>query len=50
MSLVEDEGCVAEAALTQFVNCRLFRNGRFVEEDLWVSEGRIVDPQKWFFS
>ena len=45
----DDEGCVGDAALTQFVNCRLFKGGEFVREDLWVSEGRVIAPQQWFF-
>lgn len=35
--------------LIQFTNCRLLREHRLIEEDLWVRDGRIVDPEKIFF-
>lgn len=36
--------------LVQFTNCRLVRGGKIVtEDDLWVREGKIVDPEKIFF-
>ncbi|XP_044512985.1 N-acetylglucosamine-6-phosphate deacetylase [Gracilinanus agilis] len=38
-----------EAAVVQFTNCRILRDGKLLREDLWVREGRILDPQKLFF-
>uniref|UniRef100_G3TG18 N-acetylglucosamine-6-phosphate deacetylase n=1 Tax=Loxodonta africana TaxID=9785 RepID=G3TG18_LOXAF len=33
----------------QFTNCRLLRGGTLLREDLWVREGRVLDPEKLFF-
>lgn len=35
--------------LTQFTNCRLLRDHRLTPVDLWVRNGRIVNPEKVFF-
>lgn len=35
--------------LTQFKNCHLVRNHKIVSDDLWVRNGKIVDPEKVFF-
>lgn len=35
--------------LTQFTNCRLLRDHLLTTVDLWVRNGRIVDPEKVFF-
>lgn len=36
--------------LVQFTNCRLIRGGRlYVDVDLWVQQGIVVDPEKIFF-
>ncbi|XP_061906378.1 N-acetylglucosamine-6-phosphate deacetylase [Entelurus aequoreus] len=40
---------VSEAPITQFVNCRILRDHRLLREDLWVREGKILDPEKLFF-
>ncbi|XP_061837504.1 N-acetylglucosamine-6-phosphate deacetylase isoform X1 [Nerophis lumbriciformis] len=41
---------VSEAPITQFVNCRILRDHRLLSrEDLWVREGKILDPEKLFF-
>lgn len=34
--------------LIKFHNCRILRNGEIFEEQLWVRDGRIVDPEKIF--
>ena len=38
--------------ITKFTNCRLVRNGKLVQGDLWIntSTGRIVDAQKTFYA
>ncbi|XP_058129812.1 N-acetylglucosamine-6-phosphate deacetylase isoform X1 [Anopheles ziemanni] len=35
--------------LTQFRNCRILRNHQLVQDDLWVRDGKIIDPEKVFF-
>lgn len=40
---------VSDAPITQFINCRILREHRLQREDLWVREGRILDPEKLFF-
>ncbi|XP_035255084.1 N-acetylglucosamine-6-phosphate deacetylase isoform X1 [Anguilla anguilla] len=40
---------VSEAAITQFINCRILKDHRLQREDLWVREGKILDPEKLFF-
>lgn len=39
----------ADKKLTQFRNCRVLRNHRLVEDDVWVRGGKIIDPEKVFF-
>lgn len=39
-----------ELKLVQFTNCRLVRDGKIISgDDLWVRNGKIVDPEKIFF-
>uniref|UniRef100_A0A672GGB3 N-acetylglucosamine-6-phosphate deacetylase n=1 Tax=Salarias fasciatus TaxID=181472 RepID=A0A672GGB3_SALFA len=40
---------VSDAPITQFVNCRILREHKLQREDLWVREGKILDPEKLFF-
>lgn len=40
---------VSDAPITQFINCRILREHRLLREDLWVRDGRILDPEKLFF-
>lgn len=35
--------------LLQFFNCRILRNGAIIPEDLWVRNGKIINPEKIFF-
>jgi N-acetylglucosamine-6-phosphate deacetylase len=35
--------------LKQFYNCRILRNGKILEENLWVRDGKIIDPEKIFY-
>ncbi|XP_046394765.1 N-acetylglucosamine-6-phosphate deacetylase [Ischnura elegans] len=35
--------------LLQFVNCFILRDHRIIKEDMWVRDGKIVDPEKVFF-
>lgn len=39
----------SEAPVTQFTRCRVLREHRLQREDLWVRDGRILDPEKLFF-
>ncbi|XP_033217985.1 N-acetylglucosamine-6-phosphate deacetylase [Belonocnema kinseyi] len=35
--------------LKQFFNCQILRNGQVLKEDLWVRDGKIIDPEKIFY-
>jgi N-acetylglucosamine-6-phosphate deacetylase len=35
--------------LIRFHNCRILRNHKIIQEDLWVRNGKIIDPEKVFF-
>ncbi|XP_066600102.1 N-acetylglucosamine-6-phosphate deacetylase isoform X2 [Prorops nasuta] len=35
--------------LKQFHNCQILRNGQILLEDLWIRDGKIIDPEKIFF-
>lgn len=35
--------------LLQFKNCRLLRNHKIITDDIWVRNGKIVNPEKIFF-
>jgi len=37
------------ATVTKFTNCRVLRNGQIRQEDLWVQNGKIIDPEKRFW-
>ncbi|XP_045427364.1 N-acetylglucosamine-6-phosphate deacetylase isoform X5 [Pipistrellus kuhlii] len=39
----------SRAPVLQLTNCRILRGRRLLREDLWVREGRILDPEKLFF-
>lgn len=34
----------------QFTNCRVLRDGKLVKDDIWVTGGKIVDGQQWFYA
>lgn len=40
---------VSDAPITQFINCRILREHTLQREDLWVREGKILDPEKLFY-
>ncbi|XP_023654413.1 N-acetylglucosamine-6-phosphate deacetylase isoform X1 [Paramormyrops kingsleyae] len=40
---------VSEEPITQFVNCRILKDHQLQREDLWVREGKILNPEKLFF-
>ena len=35
--------------LYQFRNCRLLRDSQIVNDDLWVRDGKIIDPRPIFW-
>ncbi|XP_043584098.1 N-acetylglucosamine-6-phosphate deacetylase [Bombus pyrosoma] len=35
--------------LKQFYNCCILREGKILNEDLWVRDGKVVDPEKIFY-
>ncbi|XP_050835842.1 N-acetylglucosamine-6-phosphate deacetylase isoform X2 [Serinus canaria] len=40
---------VSDAPIVQFTNCRILRDHQLQREDLWVREGKILNPEKLFF-
>ncbi|XP_069838170.1 N-acetylglucosamine-6-phosphate deacetylase isoform X2 [Dendropsophus ebraccatus] len=40
---------VSDAPIVQFRNCRILRNHKLQWEDLWVRQGKILNPEKLFF-
>ncbi|KAK5609152.1 putative N-acetylglucosamine-6-phosphate deacetylase [Crenichthys baileyi] len=40
---------VSDAPISQFTNCWILREHALQREDLWVREGKILDPEKLFF-
>lgn len=35
--------------LVKFANCKILRNHKIITEDIWVRNGKIVNPEKIFF-
>lgn len=35
--------------LIQFINCRILRNHKIITDDIWVRDGKIINPEKVFF-
>lgn len=35
--------------IVQFTNCRLIRQHEIVVDDLWIQNGKIIDPEPVFF-
>lgn len=35
--------------IVQFNNCRLVRNHQIVTDDLWIQNGKIINPEPLFF-
>ncbi|KAL7289794.1 hypothetical protein TKK_0016197 [Trichogramma kaykai] len=35
--------------LKHFHNCQILRDGKILTEDLWVRDGKIIDPEKIFY-
>lgn len=33
----------------QFTNCNLIRDHQLIKEDLWIRNGKIINPEKVFF-
>ncbi|XP_060580007.1 N-acetylglucosamine-6-phosphate deacetylase-like [Ruditapes philippinarum] len=40
---------VRDGCIYQYKNCKILWNHSLVEEDLWVREGKILNPEKLFF-
>lgn len=38
-----------ESEVIRLFNCSLLRNGVFVNEDLWIRNGKIISPQEVFY-
>lgn len=39
-----------ESSTVQFRNCRVLRGGKVVKQQLWVRDGKIIDPEPVFYS
>ena len=35
--------------MTRFKDCKLLKDGKLVEGDVWVRKGKIIDPLKLFY-
>jgi N-acetylglucosamine-6-phosphate deacetylase len=42
-------GVKYDKMLLQFRNCQIMRDHAIITEDVWVRNGKIVDPEKVFF-
>lgn len=40
---------VKDDVTVQFTNCNILRNHAIIKEDLWVRNGKIINPEKVFF-
>jgi N-acetylglucosamine-6-phosphate deacetylase len=40
---------VRDGCIYQYKNCKILWNHSLVQEDLWVREGKILNPEKLFF-
>ncbi|XP_038676648.1 N-acetylglucosamine-6-phosphate deacetylase [Scyliorhinus canicula] len=40
---------VSDAPITRFQNCHILKDHKLQREDLWVREGKILNPEKLFF-
>eukprot|EP00947_MAST-08B_sp_MAST-8B-sp1_P002079 g2079.t1 len=49
MSKRQKTSAASRGRVTRFTNIRLLRGDAFVDEDLWVRDGRIIDPQSRFW-
>ena len=38
-----------DGTVVRFKNARIVRDGKLEHDELWVQDGKIVDPQKYFF-
>ncbi|XP_064074308.1 N-acetylglucosamine-6-phosphate deacetylase isoform X2 [Vanessa tameamea] len=39
----------AKSGLTRFHNCYILRNSKIIKEDLWIRDGKIVNPEQVFY-
>lgn len=39
----------SQPKLYQFRKCRLLRDGKIIRDDLWIRDGKIIDPRKIFW-
>ena len=37
------------SSLQQFCNCQILRNSQILKEDLWVRDGKVINPEKIFY-
>lgn len=41
--------CKTSDLLLQFTNCDILRDHQIIREDLWVRNGKIINPENIFF-
>lgn len=39
----------SSSKIVQLRNCSILRNHQIIKEDLWVRDGKILNPEKVFF-
>nr|NP_001298638.1 putative N-acetylglucosamine-6-phosphate deacetylase [Papilio polytes]BAM20462.1 n-acetylglucosamine-6-phosphate deacetylase [Papilio polytes] len=39
----------AKSGLTRFHNCNILRGGKIIKEDLWIRDGKIINPEQVFY-
>ncbi|KAJ1525781.1 hypothetical protein ONE63_008986 [Megalurothrips usitatus] len=44
-----DQSEINCSSILQFTNCLILRNHSIVKDDLWVRNGKVIDPEKVFF-
>ena len=40
---------MTQVNVTQFTDCLILRDHQLIKEDLWISEGKIINPGPLFF-
>ena len=40
---------MAEGKVVRLKNVRIVRGGELSKDELWIQDGRIINPQKYFF-
>lgn len=38
-----------KSGLTRFHDCFILRNSKIIKEDLWIRDGKIINPEEIFY-